>query len=192
MPLLLKSKEGYIVNTSSVNGFWACLGHDVPHTAYSSAKFAVKGFTEGLQVDLRINAPHVKAILVMPGHIGTPISINARKILGKPEPEDMSDEDCRILRERMAKRGLPVAHLTDDEMRKMIRQRGEEFRDNAPLSPAQAAAIILDGVRRDQWRVLVGDDAHRLDRMVRAHPEITYDAAFAELMEKEKLKDGVF
>ena len=48
MPLLVASDEGYIVNTSSVNGFWASLGPGVPHTAYSAAKFAVKGFTEAL------------------------------------------------------------------------------------------------------------------------------------------------
>ena len=48
MPLLVASDEGYIVNTSSVNGFWASLGPGIPHTAYSAAKFAVKGFTEAL------------------------------------------------------------------------------------------------------------------------------------------------
>ena len=35
MPMLLASDEGYIVNTSSVNGFWASVGPDVSHTAYS-------------------------------------------------------------------------------------------------------------------------------------------------------------
>ncbi len=35
------------------------------------------------------------------------------------------------------------------------------FRDNAPMSAAQAATIILDGVRADTWRILVGDDAAR-------------------------------
>ena len=48
VPLLVASDEGHLVNTSSVNGFWAILGHGVPHTAYSSAKFAVKGFSEAL------------------------------------------------------------------------------------------------------------------------------------------------
>src|SRR3546814_6338155 len=61
LPLLVASDEGYLVNTSSVNGFWASLGPGVPHTAYSAAKFAVKGFTEALLEDLRLNAPHVKA-----------------------------------------------------------------------------------------------------------------------------------
>ena len=42
-----------------------------PHTAYSSAKFAIRGFTESLLVDLRTHAPHVAAVLVMPGHVRT-------------------------------------------------------------------------------------------------------------------------
>src|SRR4051812_47190013 len=46
VPLLVASDDGYLVNTSSVNGFWASLGPGIPHTAYSSAKFAVKGFSE--------------------------------------------------------------------------------------------------------------------------------------------------
>ena len=46
MPLLLSSDEGHVINTSSLNGFWASLGPNTPHTAYSAAKFAVKGFTE--------------------------------------------------------------------------------------------------------------------------------------------------
>jgi len=71
LPLLVASSEGYIVNTSSVNGFWACLGPDTAHTAYSAAKFAVKRFSEALLVDLRLNAPHVKVAVVMPGHVGT-------------------------------------------------------------------------------------------------------------------------
>ena len=40
LPLLKKADEGHIVNTSSVNGFWASLGPDRPHTAYCAAKFA--------------------------------------------------------------------------------------------------------------------------------------------------------
>ena len=76
----MKADEGHIVNTSSVNGFWASVGPDVTHTAYSAAKFAVKGFTEALITDLRLNAPHIKCSVVMPGHIGTSIVANSRKI----------------------------------------------------------------------------------------------------------------
>ena len=81
LPLLVASSEGHIVNTSSVNGFWASLGPNRTHTSYSAAKFAVRGFTEALITDLRINAPHVKASVVMPGHIGTEIVANSRQML---------------------------------------------------------------------------------------------------------------
>ena len=73
VPLLVASDDGYLVNTSSVNGFWAAILKGTPHTAYSSAKFAVKGFSEALLEDFRVNAPHVKVAVVMPGHIGTDI-----------------------------------------------------------------------------------------------------------------------
>jgi NAD(P)-dependent dehydrogenase (short-subunit alcohol dehydrogenase family) len=55
--MLQRADEGHIVNTSSINGFWASKGPLVPRSAYSAAKFAVKGFTEALITDLRINAP---------------------------------------------------------------------------------------------------------------------------------------
>ncbi|MGH7009814.1 MAG: SDR family NAD(P)-dependent oxidoreductase, partial [Caulobacteraceae bacterium] len=45
LPMLIAAPEAWIVNTSSVNGFWASIGPGIPHTAYSAAKFAVKGFT---------------------------------------------------------------------------------------------------------------------------------------------------
>src|SRR3569833_2868125 len=44
LPMLMQAEEGHIVNTSSVNGFWASLGVGVAHTAYSAAKFTEKGF----------------------------------------------------------------------------------------------------------------------------------------------------
>ena len=68
MPLLLAATEGYVINTSSINGFWASVGFLQPHTSYSASKFAVKGFTEALINDFRLNAPHLKAAVVMPGY----------------------------------------------------------------------------------------------------------------------------
>jgi len=178
MPMLMASSEGHIINTSSVNGFWACLGENAPHTAYSSAKFAVKGFTEALQVDLRMNAPHVKASLVMPGHVGTPIPINTNKILGLPQMEDLTAADLATVRKTMAGRGAPADDMDDEQLRAIMRQFIEAFRDNAPLSAAQAATIILDGVRNEQWRILVGEDAKAIDELVRAHPEKVYAPGF--------------
>ena len=71
-----------------MNGFWALLGPGMPHTAYSAAKFAVKGFSEALIEDFRLNAPHVKVAVVMPGHIGTDIVTNSRKVHGGDGPMD--------------------------------------------------------------------------------------------------------
>ncbi len=180
LPLLVASREARLVNTSSVNGFWASLGPNIAHTAYSAAKFAVKGFTEALITDLRLNAPHVKVSLVMPGHVGTSIAINSAVVLGRPSPKEMTAEDLRPVRERMERAGLPADALSDDQLRAAIQQLAETFRDNAPLSAAGAATIILDGVRSDTWRILVGEDAKELDRRVRAAPDEAYERAFLE------------
>lgn len=185
MPLLIASDEGHIVNTSSVNGFWASLGPAAPHTAYSAAKFAVKGFTEALVNDLRLNAPHVKASVVMPGHIGTSIAINSGRILGRPDPENMAAEDVEQMRSLWRGIGVDVDSLSDDEVRAAIAQRQKDFRDNAPTTAAQAATVILDGVRNETWRILIGDDARALDRLVREAPEEAYEPAFMERLAAE-------
>ncbi len=174
VPLLVASAEGYLVNTSSVNGFWACLAPGVPHTAYSAAKFAVKGFSEALLEDFRLNAPHVKVAVVMPGHIGTDIVINSRRVHARAEPGADEASQVQAIRTTMVQRGLPVDTMSDDEVLEMADMFGVMFRDSAPMSAAEAASVILDGVRAGAWRILVGDDAHALDRAVRADPEHAY------------------
>jgi NAD(P)-dependent dehydrogenase (short-subunit alcohol dehydrogenase family) len=180
LPLLVAAPEGHLVNTSSVNGFWASLGPGIPHTAYSAAKFAVKGFTEGLINDLRTNAPHVHAHLVMPGHVGTSIVLNSPAVLGRPSPKEMTAEHLREVRARLAQRGLPADALGDDQLRAVMQQLAEDFRDKAPLGAAAAATQILDGVRAGRWRILVGKDAAEHDRMVREAPERAYEPGFMD------------
>ena len=177
MPMLVASAEAHLVNTSSVNGFWATLGPQSAHSSYSAAKFAVKGFSEALITDFANNAPHVKVSVVMPGHIGTSIAINSGRILrgGDSEPEDVSPA-----RARFQSLGMVDENTTDDQLREMLAAVGANFRDNAPTTAEQAATIILDGVREERWRILVGDDAHRLDEMVRETPEEAYTAEFRE------------
>ncbi len=188
LPLLIAAEEGHLVNTSSVNGFWASIGMGVPHTAYSAAKFAVKGFTEALLNDLRTNAPHVGVSLVMPGHVGTSIVQNSSAVLGRPSPKEMTAEDLAPVRERMERQGLPSDAVSDEQLRQVLHQTAEDFRDKAPLSAAGAATIILDAVRENRWRVLVGEDAKQLDEAVRATPEEAYEAAFLEALQAK----GVF
>ena len=174
VPLIVASEAGYIVNTSSVNGFWAALGPGMPHTASSAAKFAVKGFSEALLEDLRLNAPHVKVAVVMPGHIGTNIVTNSRKVHARAEPAVDDAATAAQIRETMAARGMPADGMTYEQLLQMVEMMGEVFRDGAPMTAAQAATVILDGVRADRWRILVGDDAHRIDAAVRADPEGVY------------------
>ena len=42
------------------------------------------------------------------------------------------------------------------------------------------ATIILAGVKADRWRILVGEDAQKIDQRVRASPERAYDLDFFE------------
>jgi NAD(P)-dependent dehydrogenase (short-subunit alcohol dehydrogenase family) len=178
LPMLMKADEGHIVNTSSVNGFWASVGMLQSHTAYSAAKFAVKGFTEALINDLRLNAPHIKCSVVMPGHIGTSIVSNSRRIQSGTESERLSDSEVALARVRLGMAGVDAAKMSDEDVQAFAAERARSFREDAPTSAAQAAKIILDGVKAERWRILVGDDAQRLDERVRQTPEQAYDLAF--------------
>jgi NAD(P)-dependent dehydrogenase (short-subunit alcohol dehydrogenase family) len=172
VPLLVAADEGHLVNTSSVNGFWASLGPGVPHTAYSAAKFAVKGFSEALLEDFRLNAPHVGVSVVMPGHIGTDIVNNSRKVFERLEGVGPPSVD--MMRQGMERRGIPTDGMDDDTLRSLMEGFGDMFRDGAPMSAAEAATVILDGVKAGTWRILVGDDARQLDEAVRADPLAAY------------------
>jgi NAD(P)-dependent dehydrogenase (short-subunit alcohol dehydrogenase family) len=184
LPLLMASGDGVLVNTSSVNGFWAALGPGLPNSAYSTAKFAIRGFTEGLIEDLRSNAPQVRVAVVLPGHIGTDIIANSLRARGLPAPEDMSDAQVEELipsdaQAKLIQAGLLTQGASADDLRQLLVQGNASFRDKAPVSAAEAATVILDGVRSGAWRILIGEDARKLDAAVRAKPEAAYD--YAEL-----------
>ncbi len=183
LPLLIASGDGLLVNTSSVNGLWAALGPGMPNTAYSAAKFAVRGFTEALIEDLRTNAPQVRVAVVMPGHVGTDIVGNTFRAHGK-DPETMTEAQLKEMIPADALAGLAAAgalpeDASAEDLRQMLIRIASDFRDKAPLSAAQAATIILDGVRSGAWRILVGQDATMIDERIRANPESAYD--YAEL-----------
>ena len=184
VPLLMASGDGILVNTSSVNGFWASLGPGAPQTAYSTAKFAVRGFSEALIEDLRANAPHVRVAVVLPGHVGTDIVANSLRARGLPGPEQMSDAQLEGLiprgtRAKLVGAGVLAEGASAGDLRRLLVRANADFRDKAPVSAAEAATIILDGVRSGAWRILVGEDARKIDAAVRAKPEAAYD--YAEL-----------
>ena len=94
-------------------------------------------------------------------------------------------------RNLMEKRGAPVSNLTDDQIRELIHQQAVEFRDNAPTSAAQAANTILEGVKSDKWRILVGEDAQLLDAFVREAPEDAYEENFLEKLSDNSVMDRI-
>ncbi|WP_332770544.1 SDR family NAD(P)-dependent oxidoreductase [Phenylobacterium sp.] len=178
LPMLLAADEGHIINTSSVNGFWATIGPNTSHTSYAAAKFAVKGFTEALITDLRLTAPHIKCSVVMPGHIGTSIVANSRKVQAGVDSDELTAEDIAAARARAAAAGMDMTEVSDDAIRALSVEAARRFLEDAPMTAAAAAKVILDGVKAERWRILVGDDAHKLDEWVRRDPEAAYEPKF--------------
>ncbi|NOT38993.1 MAG: SDR family NAD(P)-dependent oxidoreductase [Alphaproteobacteria bacterium] len=180
LPMVLKAREAHIVNTSSVNGFWASLGPTRAHTAYPAAKFAVKGFTEGLINDFRLNAPHVKCSVVMPGHIGTSIVENSRKVLTGHGISEMTAKELSDARRSIKGMGFPADTMSDEQIQQMMQEMARQFETDAPTSAADAATIILNGVREERWRILIGKDAETMDGLVREAPEQAYEQVFVD------------
>src|ERR1700729_2053128 len=187
MPLLIASGDGVLVNTSSVNGLWASLGPGMPNNAYATAKFAIRGFTEALIEDLRTNPPQVRVAVVIPGHVGTDIIANTRRAHGMPAAHDLSDAEVEehippAVRSALVAAGLLAEGASADDVRAWLAKMESDFRDKAPVTAAEAATIILDGVRSGAWRILIGEGAKQLDEAVRAYPELAYD--YAELAKR--------
>ncbi|MGB5222860.1 MAG: SDR family NAD(P)-dependent oxidoreductase, partial [Polyangiales bacterium] len=110
--------------------------------AYNSAKFAVRGFTESLRQELDMLGYGVSATSVHPGGIKTAIARSSR----------MND----------SLQDLGLAVEGEDTRKK--------FEKSFITSPDAAAKAIIEGVRRNQRRILVGPDARVYDWMVRLLP----------------------
>lgn len=92
LPALVRSGNGHLVNVSSVLGFVTA-----PRlSAYCASKFAVRGYTEALRVELRHDGVPVTVSTVHPGGIRTAIARSAR--VGGPA----SDEDLGSIFDRVA------------------------------------------------------------------------------------------
>ena len=133
LPHLLTAGEGHVVNMSSVFGLIS-----VPaQSAYNSAKFAVRGFTDALRMELDAAQCGVSATTVHPGGVKTNIARRARI--------DPSLEATAGTREEQARRFDRIAFTTPD----------------------RAAKQILRAVERNRRRVLVGPDAKVIDLVSR-------------------------
>ena len=137
LPILKKADEGHIINISSIFGI---IG--VPtQSAYNAAKFAVRGFTESLRLELEMDGGNVSCSSVHPGGIKTNIAKSAR----------MSDD---------------VAEITGGD----AAQARQDFEKLFRTTPEQAARTILKGVKGNRRRILIGSDAVAVDAMQRLLP----------------------
>lgn len=148
IPHLVNNSEAAIVNTSSIFGMVAVPGQSV----YHATKFAVRGFTESLALEMKQTNPNLQIHCVHPGHIGTNIAATAR----------MSDEDFKDneARSSIFTRNAPK---TQQEM-------GELFKEGG-MHPSKAAKIILNGVKKNKTRIFIGLDAKLLDLSQRLFPK---------------------
>jgi butyryl-CoA dehydrogenase len=136
LPHLKASGDGHVINISSVFGL---LG--IPsQSAYNSAKFAVRGFTDALRTELDIEQCGVSATTVHPGGIRTNIVRNARF-------EFVDHEDA-----------------VDAE------QAAVDFERMTRTTPEKAAQLILGAVEKNKRRALIGPDAHLFDAAARLSP----------------------
>jgi NAD(P)-dependent dehydrogenase (short-subunit alcohol dehydrogenase family) len=135
MPHLRASGDGHVVNLSSVFGIMAM----PTQSAYNASKFAVRGFTEALRMELDLEGVNVGATCVHPGGVSTNI----------------------VRSQRLDARLAGSTGLSED----VHRREGQKLIDRT--QPDEAARQILAGVRRNARRVLVGRDARFLDLLTR-------------------------
>jgi NAD(P)-dependent dehydrogenase (short-subunit alcohol dehydrogenase family) len=135
LPHLRASGDGHVVNISSIFGMVAM----PTQGAYNAAKFAVRGYTEALRMELEMAGAPVGVTCVHPGGIATNIALAQRV---DPEVERMAGQDAETFR-RQSDRLIQTT------------------------TPQAAARRILAGARRNARRVLVGPDAVALDIMQR-------------------------
>lgn len=74
LPHLIASGDGHLVNVSSVFGLMAA----PQQSAYNAAKFAVRGYTEALRMEMRLAGHPVGVTCVHPGGVATDIVRNAQ------------------------------------------------------------------------------------------------------------------
>ena len=150
IPHMINSSEAAIVNISSIFGIVAVPGQ----SAYHATKFAVRGFTESLALEMKQTNPNLQIHCVHPGHIGTNIAAATR----------VSDEDYKKMQE-MNKR----SSFFSRNQPKTHQEMGELFKKGG-MHPSKAAKIILNGIKKNKSKIFVGLDAKLLDLSQRLFP----------------------
>lgn len=109
--------------------------------AYNASKFAIRGFNETLRMELDMESCGVSLSSIHPGGIKTNIARDARM-------DDVSMQGFGISKEE--------AH--------------QRFSQIAMTSPEKAALTIINGIKKNKMRILIGFDAHVIDWLTRFTP----------------------
>ncbi|MBW2457062.1 MAG: SDR family NAD(P)-dependent oxidoreductase [Deltaproteobacteria bacterium] len=131
LPILERQDEGHIVNISSVFGIIAA----PLNGTYNAAKFAVKGYTEALRMELKLDGLPIGVTCVHPGGIKTNIARSAR----------VQEGDLVMEREDMAQYFEDHCQTTPTEC---ARQILKGVRRNAPRVLVGFDARVVDVLQR--------------------------------------------
>lgn len=131
LPILEKQPEGHIVNISSIFGIIAY----PMNSAYNASKFAVRGFTEALRIELELDGSSVSCTSVHPGGIKTNIAASARHGANDRTPD----------RDKLASTFEKMARTTPDQCAATIISAVEK---NLPRVLVGTDAQLMEKVQR--------------------------------------------
>ncbi len=155
LPLLKKQPRAHIVNVSSI------FAVAVPprFAAYSAPKAAVRAFTETLAAEFMVEKIPIGVSCVIPGGVRTGIVQTTEK----------------HIRDFIENRGYDMSGISQEKFRQLEAQAMSARRlteENPNLStPRDAALGIIEGIRKNDLRILVGDGAREMDEAVRRFPD---------------------
>jgi NAD(P)-dependent dehydrogenase (short-subunit alcohol dehydrogenase family) len=137
LPYLIESGDGHVVNISSLFGLMGMPGQ----SAYNASKFAVRGFTEALRVEMLVAKHPVQVSCVHPGGIKTAIARNARTT-------DAHDP-------------VRVAELFDEKLARTTADKAAQIIVDGMLANKARVVVGADAQVLDKWVRLVGSGYQR-------------------------------
>ena len=146
LPHLIASGEGRLVNISSLFGLIP-----IPsQSAYVASKFAVRGFTESLRMEMLAAKMPVKVTCVHPGGVNTAIARSGTRNAGAARDGDSAPIGAGLLR-------MPPEKAADIILRATSRGRPRVL-----VGGDARAAYLLSSLSRTGWHRLA---AHGFGRM---------------------------
>ncbi len=151
LPHLINSGEGTLVNISSLFGL-------VPmpsQSAYVAAKYAVRGFTESVRMEMLIGRYPVRVTCVHPGGVKTAIARNGTSNAGA-DPAGNSDLFDKVLARTSPERAAAV-----------ILRGAARGRPRVLIGPDARVASLAELVSNRGWQRVIASGFRLLERSTR-------------------------